>query len=149
MAPVTEPATPLPAAKTWPNRDQLPPEANWQLDGSGSGWMWRYLFSLLAVGGLMVGTFLALRRMRGALGGAAGDQGLRIVSRLPLDKHNGLYLLRTSQEILTIAGGPQGVQVLARRPLTPEDAEATPPASPGRGAFGRLLRAKAQEESTQ
>ena len=139
----------LPAAQTWPNRDQLPTENSWQLDGSGSGWMWRYLLSLLAVGGLMVGTFLALRRMRGMLGGTGVDPGLRIVSRLPLDKHNGLYLLRTSREVLTIASGPQGVQVLARRALTAEDAEAAPPAAPSRASFGRLLRAKAEEESSQ
>jgi flagellar biogenesis protein FliO len=112
-------------------------------------WLWRYLFSLLVVGSLMVVVFVMLRKMRTLLTGAKGNDALRIVSRLPLDRHSTVYSLHTSHEIILLASGAHGVQVLSRRPLEDShnpaaDADETPPDSPTavqqRAPFAQTLK---------
>jgi flagellar biogenesis protein FliO len=104
--------------------------------------MWRYLLSLVAVGGLMAGAFFGLRRMRTMLGGSPTPGGLRLVARLSLDRHNTVYLLRTAGETLVLAGGVRGVRVISRQANAPEQDQEAPPARP---SFLQTMRAKERE----
>lgn len=137
------PATPAAAERDlWPERQPPATAPAWNPEPVSGAWVWRYLLSLLAVGGLMAGVFLGLRRMRNLLGGAASPGGLRLVARLPLDRHNTVYLLRTAGETLVLAGGARGVRVLARQANDPDPAPE--PARPA-PSFFQALRAKERE----
>jgi len=136
------PAAPGAERGLWPDRSHPAPAPAWNPEPVSGAWMWRYLLSLLVVGGLMAGAFVGLRRMRTMLGGTACPGGLRLVARLPLDRHNTIYLLRTSGETLVLAGGARGVRVLARQAAGPES-EPEPPA-PSRN-FLQALRARTRE----
>lgn len=143
------PAVPAAAPTGWPERDRSATAPTWGAEPAAPNGMGRYFLSLFIVAGLMAGTFAGLRKMRGALTGGTASGGLRVLARLPLDRHNTVHLLRTAHEVLTVASGPQGVQVLARHPIEPGDGAAEPPtAGPILGAlpFLRALRARQREE---
>ncbi|MDX9982509.1 MAG: flagellar biosynthetic protein FliO [Lentisphaeria bacterium] len=126
----------------WPERQPAAPAPAWNPEPASGAWVWRYLLSLLAVGGLMAGAFLGLRRMRNLLGGTAIPGGVRLVARLPLDRHNTVYLLRTAGETLVLAGGVRGVRVLARQPNDPDPEPAAARPVP---SFLQALRAGKRE----
>jgi hypothetical protein len=130
--------------KSWPDRDQLVRENGWPPSSSGTGWMWRYLLSLLVVGGLMAAAFVGLRRMRGMLGGSTVDGQLRVLCRVGLDRQNSVFLLKTPNEVLTVTSGPNGVRVLARA-----GADATEEAAPPAATFQDILHANVQEERSE
>lgn len=140
-APSVEEAPPAPAPERplWPERPSPGHPPAWNPEPVPGVWMWRYFLALLVVAILMIGTFLGLRQLRGALGRGAAPGGLRLLARLPLDRHNTLYLLRTGGEDLVLAGGARGVRVLARHAAEPESEAQTgnPPPS-----FLDLLRTR-------
>jgi flagellar biogenesis protein FliO len=142
---VAPPDTPSQIA-SWPDRERLARDSSWPPSTSGSAWMWRYLLSLIVVGGLMLGAFLALRRMRGMLGNNTSANQLRILGRLGLDRQNTVFLLKANDEVLTIASGPHGVRVLARKAA---DETADDRMEDARTGFGSILQDKIQQECSE
>lgn len=82
--------------------------------------MFRVLFSLVVVGGLIFGAYYFVRHFNGkVMGKLRGTHDVQVVGRVSLDPRNSLTVVRTHGEELLIGCSASGTQLIARYPVAP------------------------------